>query len=238
MYQLFTQVKFHHFLPNFGFFPSNFNSGRISCRGVSYTSFGGKIPSKFRAIPDRSQRSPPSSKNVSFPRDYDELLEQACKATHLALEDSKQLLEIEFPTAGLDSVAGDAEGVIEMNSSMSLIREFCEQLVRPEEAVHTRIFFPEAKEVEVAKRTIFEGVLYKMDYLTKPSLFEDFGFGSKEKIVDHIRPADRIFLAAYPYFNVNEMLVVEELYESAVNGTDRKLIIFNGELDRIRSGCI
>jgi hypothetical protein len=34
------------------------------------------------------------------------------------------------------------------------------------------------------------------------------------------------------------MIVVEELYKEAVVGTDRNLIIFNGELDRIRSGCI
>lgn len=34
------------------------------------------------------------------------------------------------------------------------------------------------------------------------------------------------------------MLVVEELYQEAVMNTNRKLIIFNGELDRIRSGCI
>lgn len=32
------------------------------------------------------------------------------------------------------------------------------------------------------------------------------------------------------------MLVVEELYREAVTNTARKLIIFNGELDRIRSG--
>lgn len=35
-----------------------------------------------------------------------------------------------------------------------------------------------------------------------------------------------------------EMLVVEELYKEAVLNTTRSLIIFNGELDRIRSGCI
>ena len=39
------------------------------------------------------------------------------------------------------------------------------------------------------------------------------------------------------FFNP-EMLVVEELYNEAVVNTARKLIIFNGELDRIRSGCI
>lgn len=34
------------------------------------------------------------------------------------------------------------------------------------------------------------------------------------------------------------MLVVEELYKEAVVNTSRNMIIFNGELDRIRSGCI
>lgn len=87
-------------------------------------------------------------------------------------------------------------------------------------------------------------------------------------MADRVKPEDQLFLVAYPYFNVNgnslkhnplvdnifihlphssvvflflpnsEMLVVEELYKEAVVNTDRKLIIFNGELDRIRSGCI
>ena len=87
-------------------------------------------------------------------------------------------------------------------------------------------------------------------------------------MADRVKPEDELFLVAYPYFNVNgiihsnitilltlytsgsflcgvflfcpnsEMLVVEELYKEAVVNTDRKLIIFNGELDRIRSGCI
>lgn len=100
-----------------------------------------------------------------------------------------------------------------------------------------------------------------MDYLTKPSFFEDFGFSEKVKMADRVKVEDELFLVAYPYFNVNgsfnypisfkcaisfisgvscisEMLVVEELYKEAVENTNRKLIIFNGELDRIRSGCI
>ncbi|KAH9753026.1 DUF1995 domain-containing protein [Citrus sinensis] len=55
-------------------------------------------------------------------------------------------------------------------------------------------------------------------------------------MADRVKPEDELFLVAYPYFNVNEMLVVEELYKEAVFNTARKLIIFNGELDRIRSG--
>lgn len=42
-----------------------------------------------------------------------------------------------------------------------------------------------------------------MDYLTKPSFFEDFGFVEKVKMADHVRPEDELFLVAYPYFNVN-----------------------------------
>lgn len=123
-------------------------------------------------------------------------------------------------------------------------------------------FFPEAKEVDFARKSVFEGSSLNLDYLTKPSFFEDFGFTTKVKMSDRVKPDDEVFLVAYPYFNVNgtpqkiipfqgnsppyilkvllalEMLVVEELYREAVVNTERKLIIFNGELDRIRTGCI
>nr|GME00075.1 protein LOW PSII ACCUMULATION 3, chloroplastic [Ipomoea batatas] len=125
-----------------------------------------------------------------------------------------------------------------MTGSMTLIREFCDLFVIPEKATRTRIFFPEANEVTFARQSAFEGASFKLDYLTKPSLFEDFGFTTKVKMTDRVKPEDELFLVAYPYFNVNEMLVVEELYKEAVVNTSRKLIVFNGELDRIRSGCI
>ncbi|TMX00862.1 hypothetical protein EJD97_025802 [Solanum chilense] len=174
--------------------------------------------------------------DVSFPKDYTELLQQAKEATELALKDNRQLMEIEFPTAGLGSVPGDGEGGIEMTGSIQLIREFCDLLVKPEKATKTRIFFPEANEVKFARQSIFGGASFKLDYLTKPSFFEDFGFTEKVKMADRVKPEDELFVVAYPYFNVNEMLVVEELYKAAVSNTSRKLIIFNGELDRIRSG--
>ncbi|KAL5794693.1 hypothetical protein ACOSP7_003287 [Xanthoceras sorbifolium] len=174
--------------------------------------------------------------DVPFPNDYTELLKQAKQAAELAMKDGKQLMEIEFPTAGLESVPGDGEGGNEMTGSMQLIREFCDCLVNPEKATRTRIFFPEANEVKFARKSAFEGASFKLDYLTKPSLFEDFGFTEKVKMADRVKPGDELFLVAYPYFNVNEMLVVEELYKEAVVNTARKLIVFNGELDRIRSG--
>ncbi|XP_038877167.1 protein LOW PSII ACCUMULATION 3, chloroplastic isoform X2 [Benincasa hispida] len=174
--------------------------------------------------------------DVPFPRDYSDLLNQAKKATEAALRDNKQLMEIEFPTAGLESVPGDGEGGNEMTESMQLIRQFCDCFIDPLKATRTRVFFPEANEVKFARNTAFEGVSFKLDYLTKPSFFEDFGFVEKVKMADRVKPEDELFLVAYPYFNVNEMLVVEELYKEAVQNTTRKLIIFNGELDRIRSG--
>ncbi|KAL8141713.1 hypothetical protein V2J09_014745 [Rumex salicifolius] len=176
--------------------------------------------------------------DVPFPTDYSELLSQAKDATQLALIDNKKLMEIEFPTAGLQSVPGDGEGGIEMTESMQLMREFCDRLIVPEKAIRTRIFFPEASEVKFAKASVFDGVSFKLDYLTKPSFFEDFGFVNQVKMADRVKPDDKLFVVGYPYFNVNEMLVVEELYKEAVESTDRSMIIFNGELDRIRSGCI
>lgn len=63
-------------------------------------------------------------------------------------------------------------------------------------------FFPEANEVKFA-RQVFEGAYFKLDYLTKPSFFEDFGFSEKVKMVDRVKPDDELFLVGYPYFNVN-----------------------------------
>ena len=67
-------------------------------------------------------------------------------------------------------------------------------------------FFPEANEVTFARQSAFEGSSLKLDYLTKPSLFEDFGFTTKVKMADRVQPNDEIFLVAYPYFNVNGVL--------------------------------
>lgn len=64
-------------------------------------------------------------------------------------------------------------------------------------------FFPEANEVQFARSSIFEGASFKLDYLTKPSFFEDFGFVEKVKMTDRVKPDDELFVAAYPYFNVN-----------------------------------
>ncbi|KAH7315389.1 hypothetical protein KP509_21G047400 [Ceratopteris richardii] len=184
----------------------------------------------------RSGRQSCITMAVNFPVDYEEVLEQAKVATKAALNDEKKLLEVEFPTAGLESVSGDAEGGIEMTSSMVLIRDFCLNFLASEQYARTRIFFPDINEVEAAKVGIFEGTFFKLDYLTKPSGLEDIGFGEKVRVVDHLRPTDEMIVVAYPYFNVNEMLAVEELYTKGTAESKVPILVFNGELDRIRSG--
>ena len=57
--------------------------------------------------------------------------------------------------------------------------------------------------MDFARQSVFGGTSLRLDYLTKPSLFEDFGFISKVKMADRVKPEDEIFLVAYPYFNVN-----------------------------------
>ncbi|GAY48940.1 hypothetical protein CUMW_115460 [Citrus unshiu] len=79
--------------------------------------------------------------DVPFPSDYSELLDQAKMAAELAVKDGRKLMEIEFPTAGLDSVPGNGEGGIEMTGSMRLICEFCDLFVTPEKVTRTRIEF-------------------------------------------------------------------------------------------------
>jgi hypothetical protein len=45
-----------------------------------------------------------------FPADYNQAVRQAQAATQAALADGARLVEVEFPTASLTAVAGDAEG--------------------------------------------------------------------------------------------------------------------------------
>ncbi|KAJ9556485.1 hypothetical protein OSB04_011099 [Centaurea solstitialis] len=221
-------------------------------RVVVVNKVGRNVELAVRSIPPGDTSGSSVQFNVPFPGDYEELLDQAKEATQAALKDGIQLMEIEFPTAGLDSVPGDGEGGIEMTGSMQLIREFCDLLIVPEKSTRTRInysftiwyrlihqtlqFFPEANEVQFARKSAFGGASFKLDYLTKPSFFQDFGIVEKVKMVDRVKEEDELFIVGYPYFNVNEMLVVEELYREAVAATARQMIIFNGELDRIRSG--
>lgn len=79
----------------------------------------------------------------ALPRSYEEALAAAQQATKAAIADSVRLLEVEFPTAGLDSVAGDAEGQNEMTYSLEFLRRFLVVFQLQDTAGSTRVFFPD-----------------------------------------------------------------------------------------------
>lgn len=54
--------------------------------------------------------SPPPPCLQPFPADYNQAVRQAQGAVQAALADGATLIEVEFPTASLAAVAGDAEG--------------------------------------------------------------------------------------------------------------------------------
>ena len=71
------------------------------------------------------------------------MISQAQTAVKAAIADGALLLEVEFPTAGLATVAGDAEGANEMTYSLGYLRQFCRMF--QDRASHTRIYFPDEK---------------------------------------------------------------------------------------------
>lgn len=186
-----------------------------------------------------------------FPASYDQAVRQAQEAVKAALADGLKLIEVEFPTSGLDSVSGDGEGQNEMNLSMDYIRRFLSAFRDKQEAV--RVFFPDSQEVAIAQsgqtadpnagrvemEPKFEGVKYGMGYLTKQNpVWAALGVNLEQFTPSQlVKDSDEIFLVAYPHFNPREELsAVEKLYQESAREQGRPIIIFNGELDRIRGG--
>lgn len=241
------------------------------------------------------------------PLSFDELLRQAQTGTERALAAGEELIEVEFPPAGLAAVPGDGEGANEMTWNMDYLRTFCTIFNRDAEA--TRIFFPDRSELRVATRgkatdpgaggagespsvadrlgawnrrgewehgrgaprrgprgaaapggrTVppphtharspparaagsaeiaprFSETRFKLDYLTDPSGLLDIGLDlNRVDVAAKVEATDRVFVAAYPSFQVQEMEAVAELH-AAVAGSGRPVIVFNGEMDRYRSG--
>lgn len=131
-----------------------------------------------------------------------------------------------------------------MTYSMGYLRQFCRSF--QQNAAATRIFFPDKKEMEVAKTgkgieeesgPVFDVTKFQLDYLTTPSGLLDIGIDfSKVDITTRARRTDELYIIAYPHFNVNEMIAVDELYQKIAKDASCPIIVFNGELDRIRSG--
>lgn len=93
-----------------------------------------------------------------------------------------------------------------VNSSMSYFMAWLNQQERLTDLnleMNFLQFFPDVREVESAKSSLFQGTSFKLDFLTKPSGLQDFGFSKKVRMADRAQASDKVFLVAYPYFNVN-----------------------------------
>ena len=101
----------------------------------------------------------------------------------------------------------------------------------------------------------FKNSRLQLDFLMQPTGLMDFGIDlNKRPVVEKVKETDKLFVIAYPHFNVDgqksipctlflswvgnvcaEILYVEELWRMQ-SGEKRPIVVFNGELDRIRSG--
>jgi hypothetical protein len=91
-----------------------------------------------------------NQKLETFPKDYAQLVTQAQRALQAALDNGVDLMEIQFPPGGLDSVPGDVEGNTENNLTVQYLRGICSQFERNKTAKTTRVFFPDPIEQSLA----------------------------------------------------------------------------------------
>lgn len=111
---------------------------------------------------------------------------------------------------------GDAEGANEMTYSAQFLRQFLRAFQA--QAAATRVFFPDKKELQVAKEgkgmdpaagswvidPIFDQTRLNLDYLTEPTGLMDWGIDihkAKINIASKVKPGDELIIAAYPHFN-------------------------------------
>ncbi|KIY93042.1 hypothetical protein MNEG_14921 [Monoraphidium neglectum] len=159
-----------------------------------------------------------------------------------------------MPVLSLSASQGDGEGQNEMNASMDLLRKTL--VAFQDKADNIRVFFPDQMELAVARSgqtsdpnagraaldpKFEDNTRFKFGYLTKQNAaWAALGiniFGSKFTPVDLVKDTDEMFVVAYPSFNPREELsATYQLYQGAAEPTGRPLVVFNGELDRIRGG--
>ena len=188
---------------------------------------------------------------VPFPDEFPTAIKQAQEATLAALADGHRLIEIDFPSAGLMAVAGDAEGANEMTYSSQHLRQFCRVFKDKSKAATTRIFFPDFEELKVAQYgktkdpsagswdidAVWDQTSFQLDYLTKPSGLLDIGIDiSGFDPCSRVKPTDELLIMAYPSFDPREMDAVGKIWYGVAKEQGQSIILFNAELDRLRNG--
>lgn len=200
-----------------------------------------------------------SVKCAAFPMDYAEAVAGAQRAVRSAVEDGKALLEVDFPVAGLEKCAGDEEASTENNLQAKYLREFCRMFAMWDAfpAKRVRVCFPDEDERAIAVRgsdgfdkvdaveATFHTWPGPVDHLFEKNVMDLSGLtallGRKPApgIADRVAEDDAALVLAYPSYNIDELVAAEGLYAQEAarpEGRRRPIVLWNAELDRLRSG--
>ena len=110
---------------------------------------------------------------------------------------------------------------------------------RGAQAERLRVFFPDEGEMKLAAGDAegWPATGFRLDYLTRPTVLLDVGLDIlKTPIAERCQPDDAAFICPYPSFNVNEILAVRELSDTVAAAAETPIVVFNGEIERLRSG--
>lgn len=184
---------------------------------------------------------------------------QVHTAVQSALSDGHVLLEVEMPLAsGLGVNSGDSIAISEYNANMQALRKFTRlwEWLGTESSV--RVFFPDAAEASIAingaglnpvsgqweQRPTFDDFGGEIDYLLRDDILSQtsrrsYGLAElpekltgKREVEETAEIDDRLYVIGYPYDNSDEMVTVMKLWDAHARPT----IVFNGNLDSIRTG--
>jgi hypothetical protein len=203
-----------------------------------------------------------SYRATNLPNDESDLLAQIHTAIQAALSDGKVLLEVEVPVTYFSGVvgvgSGDSIAISEYNANMTVLRKIVKLFEWLNQAPSVRVFFPDAAECSIALKgagmnpvsgqwaqdATFHDYPGPVDYLLRDDFLSqttrkaygladlpDFLAG-KTDVEQTAEMGDRLYVVGYPYDNSSEMEQVMELWERHA----RPILVFNGNLDSIRSG--
>ena len=192
-----------------------------------------------RGVPARTWRRGVVIAARAFPDSLPLAVRGAREAAGRLLEDGGLLLEVEIPASAINSVPGDGEGVNEMTASGQQALEFALGLWRGSEVERLRVFFPDEGEMKLAAGDAegWPAAGFRLDYLTRPTVLLDVGLDIlKTPIAERCQQDDAAFICPYPSFNVNEILAVRELSDTVAAAAKKPIVVFNGEIERLRSG--
>jgi len=214
-----------------------------------------KLPRGSR-VAARAAKDNVGSYKFAFPETEEDLLSQMQTSVQKALSDGHVLLEVEMPPVKAVGVGvGDSIAISEYNANMKTLRKFVELWTWLGQAERVRVFFPDAGEADIAMNGIgkspasgqweqgptFHDWAGHVDYLLvdgvlNKSAMKMYGYRGESKnkktVSQEAEIDDSLFVVGYPYDGVDETVAIMELWDQFARPT----IIFNGNLDAVRTG--